>query len=214
MSIGTFIKRFRKSSLRVWLIMISYSQVFPHLLHFSVNHHEGIIVSSYFLSEKILRPDCQDIIETQSPGFLPPTLHFYFWLKTLTVCVCVWVRLACVCVFALFQNLFLKFQIIQRSWHVIHRNAGTGSQKVCLKISGVCRSICLFSEFDTWKSDDLRCVHTAVHAATHLNWGVFSPLVKIILAMLKQSLSRSCASELWYCSLKVQQLQGPKHKGL
>ena len=78
--------------------MISYSQVFPHLLHFSVNHHEGIIVSSYFLSEKILRPDCQDIIEIQSPGFLPPTLHFYFWLKTLTVCVCVSASGVCVCV--------------------------------------------------------------------------------------------------------------------
>lgn len=76
----------------------------------------GLCIVPYSVCEKIRRPNFQDKTEIQSSGFLPPTLHFYFW-QLHTACARV-----CVFVCALFQTCFLKFQIIQKSWHGIHEN--------------------------------------------------------------------------------------------
>lgn len=91
----------------------------------------------FSVCKKICRPNCQVIIEIQSPEFLPPTLHFYFWqLDTDSACVCVCAcKHACMC--ALLQTRILEFQITQKSWHIIPRNILSGPQKVCFQISDV-----------------------------------------------------------------------------
>ncbi len=116
-----------------------------------------------------------------------PTSHpplFHFWqLHTECVCVCV-----------LLQIWILKLQIMKKSWHIIPKNTKTGPQEVCVKI--------LYFIFPFVS-------HSSKHTAAHSNCGASAPSVKVILAVLKQSLSSSSTSvqSSFCCSLYLNQLQ-------